>query len=208
MIPLLGCSVLALAIVIDRAYHLRERKILTIPEVEHLEALIHEGLFEQAEDYARRRPGVLNNIVLVALESRTQSRELIREQVRDRGRQEAPELERNMGVLETIVSISPLLGLLGTVTGMIRVFRVISAQGVGQADALAGGISEALITTATGLAIAIPALAAYNYFVGKAENMVLEMERIALVMVKAIADRQERTDSVGADQIRAEGLEG
>ena len=80
-------------------------------------------------------------------------------------------------ILGTIAGIAPLLGLLGTVTGMIKVFQVISTQGVGQASALAGGISEALISTATGLAIAVPALVAYNYYLNKAQNLVLELEK-------------------------------
>lgn len=194
MVPLVGCSILALAIVVERLINLRESKVLPDEEVEHLEALIDGGLFERAEEYCQRRGGPLTNIVAVALENRREERDFIRDVVRDVGRQEVPRLERYLGVLGTVVSISPLLGLLGTVMGMIEVFQVVSAQGVGQAGALAGGIAEALITTATGLAIAIPALAAYNYLVGKAEELVLEMERLALEMVKAIIDqrREER----------------
>lgn len=197
MAPLLACSILALAITVERLINLRERKVLPAQEVEHLESLIAGGLLEQAEEYCRRRPGPLNNIVLTALQNREEDRAALRQLIRDRGRQEVPHLERYLGVLGTIVSISPLLGLLGTVTGMIRVFQVVSTQGVGQAGALAGGIAEALITTATGLTIAIPALAVYNYFVGKAEGMVLEMERLALGLVKSILEQQEQLQVEG-----------
>ena len=92
------------------------------------------------------------------------------------GRQEIVHLERGLGLLETIAAIAPLLGLLGTVLGMIEVFDVVAQQGAGQAQELSGGISQALITTATGLSIGIPALVAYNYFVGKAERLVLDIE--------------------------------
>ena len=190
MIPLLGCSVLALAIIVERLVNLRSQKTLPPDEVEHLQTLVDSGLLVQAEEYCEKRPGPLNNIVLAALGSREEGVEAIRQVVGDQGRQEVPRLEKYLGVLGTVVSISPLLGLLGTVTGMIAVFQVVASQGAGQATALAGGISEALITTATGLTIAIPALAFYNYFAGKAEAMVLEMERLALEFVKSIAGQQ------------------
>ena len=195
MVPLMFCSILALAIIVERLINLRQSRTMPVDEVEHLESLITGGLLEQAEEYCTRRPGPLNNIVLAALENRDESREAIRQVVEDQGRQEVPRLERYLGVLGTIVSISPLLGLLGTVTGMISVFQVVSAQGVGQADALAGGIAETLITTATGLTIAIPALAVYNYLAGKAEDLVLEMERLALQMLKSIILQQEATEA-------------
>jgi biopolymer transport protein ExbB len=190
MIPLGFCSVLALAIIGERFWNLREDKVLPPTEVAHIHQLIDRGEFVRAEEYAASRPGPLNNILLSALQSRNESREYVRDVVRDAGRQEVPDLERYLGILGTVASISPLLGLLGTVLGMIQVFSIISLQGVGQATALSGGISEAMITTATGLAIAIPALAGYNYYVGKAESMVLEMERLVLAMVKLIAERR------------------
>ena len=199
MIPLSLASVVALAIIVERAWNLRAQKILPPEEVERLYTLIDDGEFIRAEEYASSRPGALNNTLLPALHARRESREYIREVVRDAGRQEIPGLERNLGALGTIASVSPLLGLLGTVLGMIQVFAVVSLQGVGQADALAGGISQAMITTATGLTIAIPALAAYNYFVGKAEAIVLETERLVLEMIKLIVERRaaEKANEVG-----------
>lgn len=198
MVPLLGCSVLAVAILVERLINLRESKVLPEEEVAHLQSLIDDGLFERAEEYCHSRPGPLTNIIASALENRDEDRDFIRAVVRDVGRQEVPRLERYLGVLGTVVSISPLLGLLGTVMGMIEVFQVVSAQGVGQAGALAGGISEALITTATGLGIAIPALAAYNWLVSRAESLVLEMERLALQMVKAIVEQRKRESAPAA----------
>lgn len=196
MIPLGVCSVLALAVMVERLWNLRESRIVPLDEVEHLRGLIDRGEFGRAEEYAASRPGPLTNILGPALRNREESRDLLREIVHDAGRQEVPHLERYLGVLGTIASISPLLGLLGTVLGMIQVFSVISQQGIGQADALAAGISQAMITTATGLAIAIPALAGYNYLVGKAESIVLEIERLVLQLVRLLVERRE-TDPGG-----------
>jgi biopolymer transport protein ExbB len=195
MIPLGIASVMAVAIIVERSWNLRAQKILPPEEVKRLYALVDSGEFERAEEYASSRPGALNNTLLPALEARRESREYIREIVRDAGRQEIPGMERYLGVLGTIASISPLLGLLGTVLGMIQVFGVVAQQGVGQADALAGGISQAMITTATGLAIAIPALAAYNYYVSKAEAIVLEIERLVLELIKLIVERRATVDA-------------
>lgn len=191
MIPLLLCSVLALAVIVERAWNLRHDRILPPDEIEHLRGLIETREFARAEEYATSRPSPLNNILVPALQNRRESREVLREVVRDAGRQEVPGLERYLGILGTVASISPLLGLLGTVLGMIQVFAVISQQGVGQADALAGGISQAMITTAAGLTIAIPALAAYNLFVARAEALVLEIEHLVLETIKLIVRRRD-----------------
>jgi biopolymer transport protein ExbB len=130
----------------------------------------------RARDVCQRYPGPFSTIVQVALDNHFESRDEIRERVEDQGRQEVASLERGLGVLETVAGIAPLLGLLGTVLGMIEVFDIISRQGAGQAQNLSGGIAEALITTATGLFIGIPALVFYNYFTGKAERLVLDIE--------------------------------
>jgi biopolymer transport protein ExbB len=189
MWPLLICSVLAVAIIVERMINLRPAKVLPEDEVEHLGSLIGGGLLEQAEDYCERRPGPLTNIVAAALEARGESADSNRQVVVDQGRQEVPRLQRYLGILGTVASVSPLLGLLGTVLGMIEVFQVVSSQGIGQAESLAGGISEAMITTATGLTIAIPALVAYNAFSDRANAMILEMERLALAFIKQIVQQ-------------------
>ena len=121
--------------------------------------------------------GPFLNIMRAGLEKRDQSNEEIKEAILDQGRQETNTLERGLVILETIAGIAPLLGLLGTVLGMIKVFQVISDQGLGQTQLLSGGISEALITTVVGLSIAIPTLVAYNYFTHKVERFVLEIEK-------------------------------
>jgi biopolymer transport protein ExbB len=192
MWPLSICSILAVAIIVERVINLRPSKVLPQDEVEHLGSLIDGGLLEQAEDYCERRPGPLTNIVAAALEARGESPEGIRQVVEDQGRQEVPRLQKFLGVLGTVASVSPLLGLLGTVLGMIEVFRVVSTQGIGQAQSLAGGISQAMITTASGLTIAIPALVAYNVFSDKANALILEMERLALAFIKQIVRQRAR----------------
>lgn len=176
MVPLAACSVLALWVGIDRALHLRRSRVVRPEIVDLIDTMGGPGDLPLARSICERHPGAFSTIVRTAIESRDLPRDQIRERVEDQGRQEVAALERGLGMLETVAAIAPLLGLLGTVLGMIDVFDVVSQQGAGQAQSLSGGISEALITTATGLSIGIPALVAYNYLVGKAERLVLDME--------------------------------
>jgi biopolymer transport protein ExbB len=176
MVPLAACSVLALWVVVDRAFHLRASRVMEPEIVGVIDSLEGPGDIPLARSICDRHPGPFAAIVRVALDNRERPREELRELIEDQGRQEVARLERGLGLLETVAGIAPLLGLLGTVFGMIQVFEVVSQQGVGQAQSLSGGISQALITTAAGLSIGIPALVGYNYFAGKAERLVLDME--------------------------------
>lgn len=176
MVPLAACSVLALWVVVDRAFHLRVSRVMEPEIVGVIDSLEEPGDIPLARSICDRHPGPFAAIVRVALDNRDRPREELRELIEDQGRQEVARLERGLGLLETVAGIAPLLGLLGTVFGMIQVFEVVSQQGVGQAQSLSGGISQALITTAAGLSIGIPALVGYNYFAGKAERLVLDME--------------------------------
>ena len=176
MIPLALSSVLALWVILDRAWRLQRRRVLVPEIVSVLESLRGPSDIGLAQLICDRNPGPFSTIVQAALDHKDRSRDEIRERVEHQGRQEIVHLERGLGLLETIAAIAPLLGLLGTVLGMIEVFDVVAQQGAGQAQELSGGISQALITTATGLSIGIPALVAYNYFVGKAERLVLDIE--------------------------------
>jgi biopolymer transport protein ExbB len=124
----------------------------------------------------------------------------MKEAIEDTGRHVVHELERYLNTLGTIAAISPLLGLLGTVIGMIQVFSTITTQGVGNPAALAGGISQALITTAAGMSVAIPALMAYRYFRGKVNMLVIRMEQQALRMVEVLHGQRSR------DNVMEEGL--
>ena len=111
---------------------------------------------------------------------------LVKEAIEDKGRREGVILERNIGILLTIANLSPLLGLLGTVSGMIKTFNAISVHGIGGSAPLAGGIAEALITTAAGLIVAIPTLVAYRFLTDKAQVLVFEMEENSIRLVDTI----------------------
>jgi biopolymer transport protein ExbB len=175
--PLILCSIICLAVVIEKLLTLRRKKVI-IPEIvsliENIKGADDIGL---ALSICEKHKGPFANIIRVGLEKREKPKEEIKEALLDQGRQEVHQLERGLGILETVAGIAPLLGLLGTVIGILKVFNIISAMGVGQATALAGGISEALITTIVGLSIAIPAVVVFNYFSNRAENFVLEIEK-------------------------------
>ena len=180
MAPILFCSVLALGIVIERMFNLRVKRVIRTAELEEVESMIREKRISEANMILRRSTSAISRILLAAILNHDKERTEIKELIEDAGRQEIPTLERYLGILGSIAGITPLLGLLGTVAGMIRVFDVISKAGVGQPNALAGGISEALITTAAGLTVAIPALVFHGYFVSKVDGLVLEMEKHSL----------------------------
>ena len=124
---------------------------------------------------------------------RTHEREVMKESIEEVGRHVAHDLERFLNTLGTIASITPLLGLLGTVIGMIKVFTVITAQGVGDPAVLAEGISEALITTAAGLTVAIPSLMFYRFFRGRVDELIVSMEQEALKMIEVMHGQREKS---------------
>lgn len=177
MYPLTLASLIAVAFIIERAISLRKKKIL-IPEI--ISVVINFSTLKDI-DLARticdKYNGPLSNVIKLALHNYTLPKSEIREILEDQGRQEIRKLERGLVVLETIAAIAPLMGLLGTVLGMVEVFEVIKDQGIGQTAALSGGISQALLTTVAGLFIGIPVLIAYNYFTNKSESLVLDIEK-------------------------------
>lgn len=186
MIPLAACSILGVWVLVDRALHLRDSRVLEPEIVGVIDSLEEPGDIPLARAICDKYPGPFAAIVRVALDNRDRPRDELRELIEDQGRQEVARLERGLGLLETVAGIGPLLGLLGTVFGMIQVFDVVSSQGAGQAQSLSGGIAQALITTAAGLSIGIPALVGYNYFTGKAERLVLDMEAHTSRLVQKI----------------------
>ena len=186
MIPLGVCSVLALAIILERSLNLRARKIIQADILRQVRDLLAESQVADAMTLCRRYPSVMGRILLVTIANHDREREELRSIVEDAGRQEAATLDKNLGALGTIAAISPLLGLTGTVFGMIRVFAVISEKGIAHPSQLAGGISEALITTAAGLVIAIPALIFYNYFTNKADRLIVEVEKHSYRVVETL----------------------
>ncbi len=177
MYPLALASFLALAIIVERFITLRRNKIIIPDIINVIEQFKSFKDVDLARSICAKFSGPLPNLVRVGLDNSELNRVEIRELIEDQGRQEVRHLEKGLGILETIAVVSPLLGLLGTVLGMIQVFNVIKDQGIGQAAALSGGISEALITTVTGLFVGIPVLIFYNYFANRAENFVLDIEK-------------------------------
>jgi biopolymer transport protein ExbB len=195
---LLGvCSLLALAIIVERLINLRANRILNPAIVERVSALAESGRADRAIEICHENPGLFSNIVLAGLEIADRGETLAKEAVEDAGRHEAPRLTRYLVALGTVAAVSPLMGLLGTVLGMIEVFRTIAEAGAGQAEQLSGGISQALITTATGLLVAIPALVAHNYFHEKAEMILADLERDSLRVLRGLyqATRSTALDS-------------
>ncbi|MBN2030928.1 MotA/TolQ/ExbB proton channel family protein [bacterium] len=186
MIPLLLTSIIGLAVVIERAFSLRRHRILDDRMIQFIENIKQPKDVEGVYNILGNSGGPFLNIIRIGLENQGSSREEIREAMQDQGRQEARLLERGLVILETVAGIAPLLGLLGTVLGMIKVFQVISEQGLGQTQSLSGGISEALLTTVVGLSIAIPALVAYNYFNHKVDDLVMEIEKYSGQLLKKL----------------------
>jgi len=186
MYPLTLASLVAVAFIIERAISLRKRKIL-VPEIISVVSNFSTVKdIDLARTICSRYDGPLSNIIKLGLENYNLPKIEIKEILEDQGRQEIRKLERGLGVLETIAAIAPLMGLLGTVLGMVEVFEVIKNQGIGQTAALSGGISQALLTTVTGLFIGIPVLIAYNYFTSKSENLILDIEKYTNDLVQKI----------------------
>jgi len=183
MLPILLCSAAALAICIERWIELNPSKIAppnTFPQVS--EWLKNQQL--DAEKLRRlRQSSPLGEILAAGLANARHGRDIMKESIEDAASHVVHRLEKYLNALGTIAAITPLLGLLGTVIGMIRVFSEIMLEGTGNAGVLAGGISEALITTASGLSIAIPALMMHRYYVRRVDSIVVQLEQETLKLV-------------------------
>ncbi len=193
--PIILCSILSLAIIIERLYQLYSAKIDTKKFMSHITSTIKKNKIMEAIDICDSTPGPIARILKAGILKHDRARPEIREAIEDAGIHEVPRLERNLGVLATIAHISPLLGLLGTVTGMVRCFQIIqlkatSLNPVSPGD-LAGGIWEALITTVAGLIVAIPTYVAYNYLINQVGNLVLDMETSATDLINILTQRRE-----------------
>ncbi len=193
MLPILLCSVIALAIVGERFWSLQEKRITPPNLVAQVWQWHKAGALDDEHIQALAKSSPLGRILAAGLINRHHPREIMKESIEDTGRQVVHELDRYLNTLGTVAAVTPLLGLLGTVIGMIKVFAAITAHGVGNPGVLAGGISEALITTAAGLSVAIPSLIFYRYFRGKVNALVLKMEEEALKMLDVMhGDREAR----------------
>ena len=192
MAPIILCSILAFTIVAERFWTLREKSIAPPNLAEQIIKLHKKKRITSEVIEKLYRDSPLGRILAAGLRNMNDAREIMKESIEEEGRQVAQELERFLNTLGTIASITPLLGLLGTVIGMIKVFAVITSLGVGDPKVLADGISQALITTAAGLSVAIPTVMFYRYFRGKVDELLLKMEAQAVYLVEIIhGDRQE-----------------
>lgn len=186
MVPIILCSILSVTIIAERFWTLQRNKVCP----SHIAAQVEEWAARHELDKRHidqlSSGSALGRVLAAALTNRHRPRDRIKESVEDTGRHVVHELERFLNTLGTIAGISPLLGLLGTVIGMIKVFSAIIAYGVGNANELAGGISQALITTAAGLTVAIPSYFFYRYFKGRVDEYVVSMEVQAINLIEAI----------------------
>jgi len=186
MIPLGFCSVMAVALIIERLLFLRRKNVIKQEAVTIVDSIRNREDIDMAMLICRENSDSFSKIVLSALEAQMLDAAAIKEAIEDRGRQEVARLEKGLVFLETIAGIAPLLGLLGTVLGMIEVFDVIAIEGEARTASLSSGISKALITTVAGLTIGIFALVFFNYFSNKAETLVLEIEKYSTQLMKKI----------------------
>ncbi len=186
MVPIIGCSILALAIVIERLIALRPSRVVPTGLLAQVWELVRSGEMTPERMRVIKQESPLGSIVVAGLNSSAHGRDVMKESIQEAATAVVHELERFLNALGTIAAITPLLGLLGTVIGMIKVFTEIMIQGTGNANVLAGGISEALITTAAGLSIAIPALVLHRYFQRQVDTLVLTMEQEAIKLVEMV----------------------
>ena len=184
MLPLIVCSIISSAVVLERFWSLQRSKITPESLLPLVWRWAKEGVLDTKRLDTIRKTSPLGRGLAAGLMCRDQDRLIMREAIEETGRHATFELNKYLNTLGTIASISPLLGLLGTVVGMIKVFNAITTQGVGDPSILASGISEALLTTAAGLCVAIPTLMFYRFFLGRVEGFVVHMEQEALKLVE------------------------
>ena len=195
MWPIMLCSIISLAIIAERFWSLRKKRIAPSNLVAQVWQWEKVGHLDKKRINVLRASSPLGRIMAAGLVNRHHPRDVMKESIEEVGRHVAHQLQRFLNTLGTIASITPLLGLLGTVIGMIKVFAVITTQGVGDPSILADGISTALITTAAGLSVAIPSLMFHRYFRGKVDDLVMTMEQEALKMVEVMHGMREKDTS-------------
>ena len=196
MIPLALCSLIAVAILFERLLSLRKIKINTRTFGLQVKNMLLRGRVQEAIEFARNTPGPIAKITVAGLNKHNRPRDEIKDAIEAAAQSEVYHLERNLGVLGTVAAVAPLIGFLGTVTGMIRAFMQVQNLG-GSVDAsvLAGGIWEALITTAAGLSVGIPALIFYNWLQSKVEHHVFEMQESSNDFMDTLLDKEQSHDN-------------
>ena len=186
MWPIIVCSVLALAIIVERCWSLRRSVVAPRDLMSQIQGMTLGDRLTNEQIDSVRETSALGQILAAGLSRQTQQAFLVKDAIEEAGGHVVHELERYLNALGTIAATTPLLGLLGTVIGMIKVFSAITAVGVGDPQVLAGGISEALITTAAGLSVGIPSLMFHRYFLGKVNELTVAMEQDALRFMEVL----------------------
>ncbi len=194
MIPLGILSMVALAIIIERLWMLRSKNFLQPAIVQTLSGLLASNKYRGAVDYCRRHPGPFTGLVTALVENRQAPYDELKQILEDTGRLELMGLQRGLAALATIVAGAPLLGLLGTVIGMIKIFAVVATAGSGITEQLSAGISQALITTATGLVIALPALFTHAYLESRAVGILADIEAQILDFLHLVREHEKVSD--------------
>lgn len=192
MLPIVLCSIVALAIVGERFFTLRNDKVLPTNLVADVWRMASTRQLTEDKVKEIQQGSPLGRVLAAGLHNRTQDREIMKASIEEVGGHVAHELGRYLNALGTVAAVTPLLGLLGTVVGMISVFTNITTVGVGNPAQLAGGISQALITTAGGLMVAIPSLMFHRYFRGKVDGLIVDMEKESLKLVDVLQKRQSQ----------------
>lgn len=189
MLPIILSSIIAAGIIAERLWFLQRDRVIPAHLVGQVRQRIASGQIDGNFIEALRASSPLGRVLAAGLANRAEPREVVKESIEDTGRHVVHELERYLNSLGTIAGIAPLLGLLGTVFGMIQVFTAIAVHGTGNPGVLAGGISQALITTAAGLSVAIPAMVGYRYLRGRVAELVVYMEQEAMLLVDVLQQR-------------------
>jgi biopolymer transport protein ExbB len=203
MWPIIALSITAAAILLERLWSLQDERVMPKELTDKVWKLVENGQLTDRHVAALAQNSALGQILAAGLASRHRSRDYIKEAIEDTGRHVVHELERFLNMLGTIAAVSPLLGLLGTVIGIITAFNAITHQGVGDPKVLSGGIGQALIATAAGLIVAIPSLMGYRYLRGKVDALVISMEKEALKLVRALDERRAADPLIGEAELAA-----
>lgn len=187
MVPIMACSIVALAIIVERLWALRTGRVMPKGLFNEVWSLYRKNQIDSFQIHKLKVGSPLGAVLAAALSNQQYGRAAMTESIEQAGRQVVNELERYLNTLGTIASVAPYLGLLGSVVGMIQVFSTFSeAQGITNPARLAGGISEILVATAGGLAVAIPSLIFYRYFEGRVNELSLAMEDEATRLMEAL----------------------
>ena len=197
MIPLILCSMVSVTVLIERYITIKRAQTDMSDVARRAEDLLYEGKVDKAIDLLDRQDTPVARVLTAGIRSRHLGERGAERSMEEQGTRETSGLTHRLGALDTIITIAPLLGLLGTVTGMISAFHVIAAkEGISTPTAITGGVAEALIATATGLAIAIFTLVGYNHLQERIKKIVCDMESKGSAMVNVLVDIEGRSNEI------------